>query len=41
MAASGTVNTGFGVDVYDIGLIETSPILDELRSDGRRVVCYF
>jgi hypothetical protein len=38
----GTVDTGYDVDVYDIDLVETSrDVIDELRSDGRRVVCYF
>ena len=38
----GTVNTGYDVDVYDVDLVETpQDVLDELRDDGRRVVCYF
>ncbi|MGH9252604.1 MAG: endo alpha-1,4 polygalactosaminidase [Acidimicrobiales bacterium] len=38
----GTVNTGYDVDVYDVDLLESSPeVLDGLRAQGRRVVCYF
>ena len=38
----GAVNTGYDVDVYDIDLVRTSPdVFERLRSDGRRVVCYF
>jgi hypothetical protein len=38
----GSVNTAYDVDVYDVDLAETPrAVLDELRSGGRRVVCYF
>jgi hypothetical protein len=38
----GALNTGYDVDVYDVDLIETpQDALDGLRTDGRRVVCYF
>jgi hypothetical protein len=38
----GSVNTAYDVDVYDVDLVETSPeVLDRLRAEGRRVICYF
>lgn len=39
---SGTVNTGYAVNVYDIDLFDTPPsTLERLRDQGKRVVCYF
>lgn len=38
----GTLDTSVDADVYDVDLFETSPrLIDELRSDGRIVICYF
>lgn len=39
---SGTLDTSFDVDIYDVDLVET-PIetIAELTAAGRRVVCYF
>jgi hypothetical protein len=38
----GTINTAYAVDAYDVDLIDTpGSVLDELRADGRRIVCYF
>ena len=38
----GEINTAYDVDVYDVDLAETPrEVLDELRGDGRRIVCYF
>ncbi len=39
---SGTVNTSYDVDVYDIDLFrEPVALIDELHADGRTVICYF
>ena len=38
----GNVDTSHDVDVYDVDLFDVpDAVLDELRSDGRVVVCYF
>ena len=38
----GDINTGYDVDVYDIDLFDApSSVIDQLRSDGRTVICYF
>jgi len=39
---SGTIDTSFDVDMYDIDLFET-PVatIEELHNDGRIVICYF
>jgi hypothetical protein len=38
----GTLNTAYDVEVYDVDLAETpEDVLSEVRSGGRRVVCYF
>jgi hypothetical protein len=39
---SGTLNTSYNVDVYDVDLVDTSAVtIAQLKSAGRRVVCYF
>ena len=39
---SGSLNTGYAVNVYDIDLFETpQATIDALHAQGRRVVCYF
>lgn len=39
---SGTIDTSFDVDMYDIDLFEAPvDIIDRLHEDGRVVVCYF
>lgn len=39
---TGTINTHYSVDVYDIDLFESSTaLIDQLHADGRKVVCYF
>jgi len=39
---SGTLNTSYPVDVYDIDLFDTSTAtIQSLKNAGRRVVCYF
>jgi len=39
---SGTLDTSFEVDVYDIDLFEISPAqLDALHAQARKVICYF
>jgi hypothetical protein len=39
---SGTVNTSYEVDVYDIDLFDSpAALIQGLHDDGRRVVCYF
>jgi pectate lyase len=38
----GTLNTGYGVDVYDVDLFETTAAeIAALQANGRRVLCYF
>jgi hypothetical protein len=38
----GEVNTEYDADVYDVDLFEVSAdVLERLRTDGRRMVCYF
>jgi hypothetical protein len=39
---SGTVNTGYNVDIYDIDLFDSSEsLIQQLKTAGRRVICYF
>ncbi|MGI1679832.1 MAG: endo alpha-1,4 polygalactosaminidase [Cellvibrionaceae bacterium] len=39
---SGTVNTSYGVDIYDIDLFDSpTSLIDELHSKGIKVICYF
>ena len=39
---TGTINTSYNVKVYDVDLFDTpNSILATLRSQGKRVVCYF
>lgn len=39
---TGTLNTSYKVDVYDIDLFDTSvQTINQLKAAGRRVVCYF
>ncbi len=39
---SGSLDTSFDVDVYDIDLVETTPKqIQDLHTAGRKVVCYF
>lgn len=39
---SGTVNTGYDVDVYDIDLVDTSQSkIDTIHGKGAKVICYF
>lgn len=39
---TGTINTSYDVDVYDIDLFETPrSVIRALKAQGRRVVCYF
>ena len=39
---SGTVNTSYDVDVYDIDLFDnTAVLIQQLHDDGRHVICYF
>lgn len=39
---TGTINTSYDVNVYDIDLFDSSPAtIQGLHDDGRRVVCYF
>lgn len=39
---SGTLDTGYAVDVYDVDLFETTEAqIGALHDQGRRVVCYF
>ncbi|MDY7099936.1 MAG: endo alpha-1,4 polygalactosaminidase [Actinomycetota bacterium] len=37
---SGTIDTSFDVDVYDIDHEVSASVVDELHADGRRVICY-
>jgi hypothetical protein len=38
----GDINIGYDVDVYDIDLFDApSSIIEQLRSEGRTVICYF
>jgi len=39
---SGTINTHYNVDVYDIDLFDTSKEqIQSLQSEGKKVICYF
>ncbi len=39
---TGTINSSYNVDVYDIDLFETSKeTIEALQSDGKKVICYF
>lgn len=39
---TGRVNASYDVELYDIDLFDTDPAtIDDLRADGRRVICYF
>lgn len=39
---SGTLNTGYEVDIYDVDLFNTSSIaISSLQSSGKKVICYF
>lgn len=39
---SGTVNTAYDVDLYDIDLFDSSPeLVSQLHSSGKKVICYF
>ena len=39
---SGTLNTDYDVEIYDIDLWAATPqLVDALHADGRRVMCYF
>ncbi len=39
---TGTVNTSYDVDVYDIDLFDnTASVIQQLQNEGRRVICYF
>jgi hypothetical protein len=39
---AGTIDTSLDVVMYDVDLVVTSDsVLDQLRADGRRIVCYF
>ncbi|MBD8528100.1 endo alpha-1,4 polygalactosaminidase [Pseudomarimonas arenosa] len=39
---SGTLDTGFDVDMYDVDLVETSQAsINQLKAAGRKVICYF
>jgi len=39
---TGQIDTSYDVEVYDIDLFEApQSVIDELHSDGRRVICYF
>jgi len=38
----GTLNSGYGVDVYDIDLLDTdASVIADLQAQGRTVICYF
>jgi len=38
----GTVNTSYGVDLYDVDLFDsTATLIEELQTDGKFVICYF
>jgi hypothetical protein len=40
--ASGVINTGYDVDVYDLDLFDVPDnVIAALHADGRRVICYF
>ena len=39
---TGTLNSSYDVDVYDIDLFDTpAEVISTLQNDGRRVICYF
>ena len=39
---SGTVNTGYSVDIYDIDLFDSSTsLIQQLQMAGKKVICYF
>lgn len=39
---SGTVNTSYNVDIYDIDLFDSSEsLIQELQASGKKVICYF
>jgi hypothetical protein len=39
---SGTIDTSFDVDMYDVDLFDTpTSTIDQLHADGRIVICYF
>jgi len=39
---SGSVNTSYDVDIYDIDLFDTSEtLIQQLHSNGKKVICYF
>jgi hypothetical protein len=39
---TGTVDTSFAVDMYDIDLFDnTASLINRLHNDGRKVICYF
>ncbi|MFH1276077.1 MAG: endo alpha-1,4 polygalactosaminidase [Candidatus Woesearchaeota archaeon] len=39
---SGTINTKYNVEMYDVDLVETpQSIIDQLHQEGRKVICYF
>lgn len=39
---SGTINTAYNVDIYDIDLFDSSTgLIQQLQTSGKKVVCYF
>jgi hypothetical protein len=39
---SGTIDTSFDVDMYDVDMVDTpQSVIDQLHADGRVVICYF
>jgi len=39
---SGTINTNYDVDIYDIDLFDSSvSVIEELQASGKKVICYF
>lgn len=39
---SGTVNTGYDVDIYDIDLFDSSAsLIRQIQASGKKVICYF
>ncbi len=39
---SGTVNTAYNVDIYDIDLFDsTTGLIQQLQTSGKKVICYF
>jgi hypothetical protein len=39
---SGTINTAYDVDIYDLDLFDsTAALIQKLQASGKKVVCYF